>query len=49
MEDMPFSFLDLYRDLEQLRETIVQEHVRLSALQSLLRTDGNKVELTALV
>ncbi|XP_068188344.1 A-kinase anchor protein 9 [Antennarius striatus] len=41
----------LYRDLEQVREVIEQEHRRLSQLQLLLRTDGNKMmELqTALV
>lgn len=49
MEDIALSFLDLYRDLQQLRETIVQEHVRLSELQSLLRTDGNKVKPSASV
>lgn len=36
--------LELYGDLQQLKETIEQEHVRLSQLQSLLRDDGNKVK-----
>lgn len=34
----------LYRDLRQVRETIEQEHHRLSKLQALLRADGSKVK-----
>lgn len=39
-----FLFLELYRELQQVRERIEQEHRRLSQLQALLRDDGNKVE-----
>uniref|UniRef100_A0A4W6C5A1 A-kinase anchoring protein 9 n=1 Tax=Lates calcarifer TaxID=8187 RepID=A0A4W6C5A1_LATCA len=34
---------ELYRDLQQVRERIEQEHHRLSQLQALLRADGNKM------
>uniref|UniRef100_H3DJI4 Pericentrin/AKAP-450 centrosomal targeting domain-containing protein n=1 Tax=Tetraodon nigroviridis TaxID=99883 RepID=H3DJI4_TETNG len=34
----------LYKDLQQVRETIEQEHLRLSQLQSLLKDDVNKVK-----
>uniref|UniRef100_UPI0037E8D6CB A-kinase anchor protein 9 isoform X2 n=1 Tax=Semicossyphus pulcher TaxID=241346 RepID=UPI0037E8D6CB len=34
---------ELYRDLQQVRERIEQEHLRLSELQALLRGDGNKM------
>ncbi|XP_069032331.1 A-kinase anchor protein 9 isoform X1 [Embiotoca jacksoni] len=34
---------ELYRDLQQVRERIEQEHHRLSQLQTLLRSDGNKI------
>ncbi|XP_041663851.1 A-kinase anchor protein 9 isoform X2 [Cheilinus undulatus] len=34
---------ELYRDLQQVRERIEQEHLRLSQLQTLLRADGNKM------
>ncbi|XP_029700863.1 A-kinase anchor protein 9 isoform X4 [Takifugu rubripes] len=34
---------ELYGDLQQLKETIEQEHFRLSQLQSLLRDDGSKI------
>lgn len=49
VEDAALCSAGLYRDLQQLRETIVQEHVRLSALHSLLRTDGSKVRLSTSV
>ncbi|XP_068603633.1 A-kinase anchor protein 9 [Brachionichthys hirsutus] len=32
----------LYRDLQQMREAVEQEYLRLTQLQVLLRTDGNK-------
>ncbi|XP_054461660.1 A-kinase anchor protein 9 isoform X3 [Anoplopoma fimbria] len=34
---------ELYRNLQQVRERIEQEHHRLSQLQALLRADGNKM------
>ncbi|XP_034401671.1 A-kinase anchor protein 9 isoform X4 [Cyclopterus lumpus] len=34
---------ELYRDLQQVKERIEQEHHRLSQLQALLRADGNKM------
>ncbi|XP_049891352.1 A-kinase anchor protein 9 isoform X3 [Epinephelus moara] len=34
---------ELYRDLQQVRQGIEQEHHRLSQLQALLRADGNKM------
>ncbi|KAI3358086.1 hypothetical protein L3Q82_003096 [Scortum barcoo] len=34
---------ELYRDLQQVRERIEQEHHRLSQLQAQLRADGNKM------
>ncbi|XP_075961781.1 A-kinase anchor protein 9 isoform X4 [Anarhichas minor] len=34
---------ELYRDLQQVRERIEQEHRRLSQLQAQLRADGNKM------
>ncbi|GLD59177.1 A-kinase anchor protein 9, partial [Lates japonicus] len=36
---------ELYRDLQQVRERIEQEHHRLSQLQALLRADGNKLQM----
>ncbi|KAM7373294.1 hypothetical protein PAMP_008158 [Pampus punctatissimus] len=35
--------VELYRDLQQVKEGIEQEHHRLSQLQALLRADGNKI------
>lgn len=37
--------VELYRDLQQVKEKIEQEHQRLSQLQALLRADGNKVKI----
>nr|XP_046273438.1 A-kinase anchor protein 9 isoform X2 [Scatophagus argus] len=34
---------ELYRSLQQVRETIEKEHLRLSQLQALLRADGSKM------
>ncbi|KAK7898929.1 hypothetical protein WMY93_019782 [Mugilogobius chulae] len=34
---------ELFRDLQQVRDSIEQEHHRLSQLQTLLRADGNKM------
>ncbi|XP_055081545.1 A-kinase anchor protein 9 isoform X2 [Periophthalmus magnuspinnatus] len=34
---------ELYRDLQQVRDSIEQEHHRLSKLQTLLRADGSKM------
>lgn len=38
-----FSYVELLRDLQQVRERIEHEHLRLSQVQALLRADGNKV------
>ncbi|XP_030003529.1 A-kinase anchor protein 9 [Sphaeramia orbicularis] len=42
-ESIVMEARELYRDLQQVRGTIEQEHHRLSQLQALLRADGDKM------
>ncbi|XP_021427846.2 A-kinase anchor protein 9 isoform X8 [Oncorhynchus mykiss] len=40
---------EMYRDLQQVKQRIEQEHGRLLQLQSLLKADGNKIEVMQLM
>ncbi|KAM9419393.1 A-kinase anchor protein 9-like isoform 3-T3 [Salvelinus alpinus] len=40
---------EMYRDLQQVKQRIEQEHGRLLQLQSLLKADGNKIEAMQLM
>ncbi|XP_031649393.1 A-kinase anchor protein 9 isoform X8 [Oncorhynchus kisutch] len=40
---------EMYRDLQQVKQRIEQEHSRLLQLQSLLKADGNKIEAMQLM